>query len=51
VGNNEKNFGSTFVQFSRLKKLVDFLVKPFPFDRLQKIASSTLLFARKKEGE
>jgi len=34
LGKTERNLGSTFVQLSRFKKLTQFLIKPFPFDRL-----------------
>ena len=43
LGKSERSLGQTFVQISRFKKLTDFLVQPFPFDRLQKIATSELL--------
>ena len=40
LGKNEKNLGTSFVQFSRFKKLTDFLVEPFSYDRLTIIANS-----------
>ena len=46
VGKNERSLGSTFVQFSRLKKFMDFIVKPFSFERISKIGSSKCLTAR-----
>lgn len=46
VGKNEKNLGSTFVRFSRFKKLTNFIVHPFPFSRLTKIALSKSLAPR-----
>ena len=49
IGKNEKNLGSTFVQLSRFKKLTDFLIRPFPFSRLQKIGDSKCLAPRMKE--
>ena len=49
LGKCEKNLGSTFVQLSRFKKLTDFLIKPFPFSRLQKIADSKCLAPRMNE--
>ena len=49
LGKGEKSLGQTFVQISRFKKLTHFLVEPFPFDRLQKIAKSTSLPPRMLE--
>jgi hypothetical protein len=49
LGNNEKNLGTTFVQLSRFRSIDDFLIKPFPFDRLTKIALSKSLAPRIKE--
>ena len=49
LGKSEKSLGQTFVQISRFKKLTDFLVQPFPFDRLQKIAKSECLPGRRAE--
>lgn len=49
LGKTEKNLGSTFVQLSRFKKLGDFLIAPFPFSRLQKIALSKSLGPRIEE--
>ena len=49
VGKCERNLGSTFVQFSRFKKLNNFLVNPFSFDRLTKIGLSKSLAPRLEE--
>jgi len=46
LGSMEKNLGSTFVQLSRFKKLTQFLIKPFAFSRLTKIANSKQLKPR-----
>ena len=46
---SEKSLVQTFVQISRFKKLKDFLVQPFPFDRLQKISKSESLPGRISE--
>ncbi len=46
LGKTERNLGSTFVQLSRFKKLTQFLIKPFPFDRLTKIANCKQLAPR-----
>ncbi len=46
LGKSEKSLGQTFVQISRFKKLSQFLVQPFPYDRLKKIASSNSLPGR-----
>jgi hypothetical protein len=51
LGKIERNLGSTFVQFSRFKKFTDFVVRPFPFDRLTKIANSSCIIPRTKEEE
>jgi hypothetical protein len=40
VGNFERHLGTTFKQFSRFKKYTDFIIEPFSFDRLIKIAST-----------
>jgi hypothetical protein len=49
VGKTEKNLGTTFVQFSRLKKITDFLCYPFPYSRLTKIALCKALPSRNAE--
>ena len=49
LGKTERNLGSTFVQLSRFKKIKDFLVMPFPYSRLNKIALSVSLPPRKAE--
>ena len=49
LGKSERHLGSTFVQLSRFKKLTDFLIKPFPYSRLQMIAKSEALLSRTKE--
>jgi hypothetical protein len=49
LGKSEKSLGQTFVQISRFKKLNQFLIQPFPFDRLQKIAKSNCLPGRIEE--
>ena len=41
--------GTSFVQFSRFKKLTDFLVEPFSYDRLTIIANSESLPPRVEE--
>ena len=46
LGKSERNLGTVFVQISRFKKLNQFLIEPFPFDRLQKIAKSECLPGR-----
>ena len=43
LGKTERNLGSKFVQLSRFKKIKDFLVMPFPYSRLTKIALSVSL--------
>jgi len=43
VGKSERNLGSTFVQFSRFKKITDFVIAPFPYSRLTKIGLSPIL--------
>ena len=40
LGDSEKSLGQTFVQISRFKKLNQFLIQPFPYDRLLKISKS-----------
>lgn len=49
LGKSERHLGTTFVQLSRFKKITDFLIKPFPYSRLQMIAKSEALPARNKE--
>ena len=49
VGKSERNLGSTFVQFSRFKKLTDFVISPFPYSRLTKIGLSKSLHPRVQE--
>ncbi len=49
LGKSEKSLDQTFVQISRFKKLNQFLIQPFPFDRLQKIAKSNCLPGRIEE--
>jgi|688.fasta_scaffold2224670_1 hypothetical protein len=49
LGKSEKSLGQTFVQISRFKKLDQFIVQPFPFDRLTKIAKSVCLPGRLEE--
>ena len=49
LGKNERSLGSTFVQLSRFKRLTDFLILPFPFSRLTKIALSDSLKPRIEE--
>ncbi len=49
LGKNERSLGSIFVQFSRFKKLTDFIVKPFSFERLSKIGASKSLPTRLEE--
>ena len=49
LGNSEKNLGSTFVQLSRFKKLSQFLIKPFPFERLTRIKGHKALAPRIEE--
>ena len=51
VGNFERHLGTTFVQFSRFKKYSDFIIEPFSFDRLTKIANHASLPPRLKEEE
>jgi hypothetical protein len=51
VGNFERHLGTTFVQFSRFKKYTDFIIEPFSFDRLTKIANHSSLPPRLKEEE
>ncbi len=43
LGKSERSLGQTFVQVSRFKNIKQFLVQPFPFDRLQKIGKSESL--------
>lgn len=43
LGKSEKSLGQTFVQISRFKKLTNFLIQPFSFERLLKIAKSESL--------
>jgi len=49
VGKSEKNLGTTFVQFSRFKKITDFLCFPFPYSRLTKISLCKALPSRNAE--
>lgn len=49
LGESEKSLGQTFVQIFRFKKLSQFLIQPFAFDRLLKIAKSESLAPRLKE--
>ena len=49
LGKSDRNLGTTFVQISRFKKLNQFLIEPFPFDRLEKIAKSECLPGRMAE--
>ena len=49
LGKTERNLWSTFVQLSRFKKINDFIVMPFPYSRLTKIALSVSLTPRKAE--
>jgi hypothetical protein len=49
LGSSERSLGTTFVQISRFKKLDQFLIQPFAFDRLKKIATSECLAPRQKE--
>ena len=49
VGKSERNLGSTFVQFSRFKKITDFVISPFPYSRLTKIGLSKFLQPRVQE--
>ena len=49
LGKTERNLGSSFVQLSRFKKIDQFLIKPFPFDRLTKIINCKQLAPRIKE--
>ena len=49
VGKIEKNLGTTFVQFSRFKKITDFVCYPFPYSRLTKIALCKALPSRNAE--
>jgi hypothetical protein len=43
VGNFERHLGTKFVKFSRFKKYSDFVIEPFSFDRLTKIANYSTL--------
>ena len=49
LGKSEKSLGLTFVSLSRLKNIKDFLIVPFPFDRLSKIKNSASLIPRLEE--
>ncbi len=45
----EATLGLTFVAQSRVKNVNDFLIHPFPLDRLTRIKNSSLLEGRVKE--
>ena len=49
LGSSERSLGTTFVQVSRFKKLSQFLIEPFSYERLLKIGKSECLPPRKKE--
>ena len=49
VGKKEATLGLTFVALSRVKNVNDFLIHPFPLDRLTRIKNSSLLEGRVKE--
>jgi hypothetical protein len=43
LGKKESTLGITFVALSRVKNVKDFLIPPFPLDRLTKIKNSKML--------
>ena len=45
-GKKESTLGITFVALSRVKNVKDFLIHPFPLDRLTKILNSKMLEIR-----
>ncbi|CAF0886973.1 unnamed protein product [Brachionus calyciflorus] len=49
LGKSEKSLGLTFVALSRLKNINDFIIVPFPYDRLTKIKNSINLIPRLNE--
>jgi ATP-dependent DNA helicase PIF1 len=49
LGKNERSLGLAFVALSRVKNYKDFIVQPFPLDRLTKIKNSTSLKPRVSE--
>jgi hypothetical protein len=49
LGTSEKMLGLTFVALSRIRLINEFLLQPFTFERLQKIANSESLGPRLKE--
>ena len=49
LGKKEATLGLTFVALSRVKNVNDFLIHPFPLDRLTRIKNSSLLEGRVKE--
>lgn len=49
LGPSEKSLGLSFVALSRFKNINDFIIKPFPFKRLEKIKQSKSLAPRLQE--
>ena len=49
LGDKEMSLGLTFVALSRMKNINDFILKPFPLERLQKISKSISLPPRLSE--
>jgi ATP-dependent exoDNAse (exonuclease V) alpha subunit len=49
LGTSEKTLGLTFVALSRFKNINDFIIKPFPYSRLEKIKQSKSLAPRLEE--
>jgi ATP-dependent DNA helicase PIF1 len=49
LGKKESTLGISFVALSRVKNYKDFLIQPFPLDRLTKIKNSKLLNERVNE--
>ena len=49
LGKNERSLGLAFVALSRVKNYTDFIIQPFPLDRLTKIKNSTSLKPRVNE--
>ena len=49
LGKNGRSLGLAFVALSRVKNYKDFLIQPFPLDRLSKIKKSSSLPLRVEE--